>query len=119
MAVTPVQITLKGVKRLEANTGDPIGNSAAVVAAQTTVDADVAVLVADGASPTQAHVTTLNTHMTTLDAAIAAASGNNLLGGADVVLLFDSTVVANNSNLRAFLRALTQLAAGGYGDLTN
>jgi hypothetical protein len=43
---------------------------AAVVAAAVTVAADVAVLVADGATPTQAHVTTLNTGWGTLNTAI-------------------------------------------------
>lgn len=71
---------------------EPSAAIAAVVAAAVAVTADVATLVADGASPTQAHVTTLNTDYTVLAAAIAAmpaVSGDIFLNvnGANVLTI--------------------------------
>lgn len=74
----------------------------------TTVTANVATLVADGASPTQGHVTTLNTNYTALAAAVS---------GADVVVTWDASVVTSRSALRAALHKALEAVNGGYGAL--
>lgn len=73
-----------------------------------TVTADVATLVADGATPTQGHVNTLNTDYTALAAATSA----------DVVLIFDAAVVTNQNQLKAALQKILLAAASGIGGLT-
>jgi hypothetical protein len=98
-----------------------VSSVATLVADEAPVAAAVAVLVADGASPTQAHVTTLNaayaslavdvadvnTQVTAVDTARAAATK-------DVVVSFDTTNVANLNQLKAALDAvLRQAAASG------
>lgn len=88
--------------------------TAAVAAAEVDVAAAVAVLVADGASPTQAHVTTLDAAHTILAAAIVANSASQ--SGA-VVVSIDNSVVTTRNQLRAALRALL-LLADGDGSLT-
>lgn len=84
-----------------------VTNAATITAAQTLVAADVAVLVADGATPTQAHVTTLNTNWGTLNTALnatgAAASGN-------VSVSIDTAVILNSRQLKAALDAVRQYA---------
>lgn len=84
---------------------DPSTAEAATVAAAVAVAADVATLVADAASPTQAHVTTLNGHYTTLAAAIATLTGN--VSG-DLVILINR---ANVDTKNKFLSLLRQLQA--------
>lgn len=70
--------------------------------ASATVAADIAVLVADGASPTQGHVTTLNTDWTALLAGLPGIPSIS-----DVILSFDATAVGTRSALRrAILRIL-------------
>lgn len=64
------------------------------------VTAALAVLVADAASPTQAHVTTLNT-------AYAA-----LIAGDVVLLINSSSNVATKNKLDEILRAMRQLVEG-------
>jgi len=73
-----------------------------------TVTADVATLVADGASPTQAHVTTLNTDYTALAASI----------NGDVTVVWNSAVVTSRNQLRAALIAALKAVEGGYGGLS-
>jgi hypothetical protein len=94
------------------------GSAVAVVAAdkitgatapEATVAADVATLVADGASPTQGHVNTLNTDWTSLKTVIdAQASG--ALGGVTVII--DLAVITNLNKLDAALAAIKFAARG-------
>lgn len=77
-----------------------------VTAAQLdTVDADVAVLVADGATPTQGHVDTLNTDWTALVAGKDAAPD-------DVVMIVNATNVVTLTALRRAMDRLYQYYAG-------
>jgi hypothetical protein len=69
---------------------------------------DTATLVADGASPTQGHVTTLNTDVTALNTALAG----------DVVLMWDGSTVTNRRQLRSALLLALQMIDGGYGALS-
>ena len=62
-------------------------------AAASKVSTDVATLVADGATPTQAHVNTLNTDFTAFQ---AAATGS-------VVATIDKSAVTNLNQLKAAL----------------
>lgn len=80
--------------------GGAVPNLAAVVT-------DTATLVADGASPTQGHVTTLNTDVTAL---------NNAMAG-DVVVVWDGSTITSRRQLRAALRAALKAVEGGYGGL--
>lgn len=86
MASRTLAVDLSGITYSLARTGDLASN----LPATTTVAANIATLVADGASPTQAHVTTLNgnwtTYLAALSAAITAAS-------------HDLSVVFNDSTL--------------------
>lgn len=78
-------------------------------AAKTAFEAALAVLVADGASPTQAHVTTANSTYTTF----AAAMGGVPVGR-DLVVSVDLAKVSSISSLRAaFNRLLLAAEAGG------
>lgn len=93
---------------------DPM-NASSTAADKTTVAANVATLVADGASPTQAHVTTLNTNWALLSADIASGS---LGGSADVVISFDASVVTSITILRQMVQALLLTVQSGVGGLT-
>lgn len=73
----------------------------------TTVSANIATLVADGASPTQAHVTTLNTNFTAFSTAL----------GGDVVLIWDGSVVTHRNQIRSVLLTMLKAVDGGYGGL--
>lgn len=75
-------------------------SNATLVADAIPVAAAVAVLVADAASPTQAHVTTLAAAYTTLAADIAA-NGAQVSG--NVVVSFDTAVITTQRMLRAAL----------------
>lgn len=72
-----------------------------------TVTADIATLVADGASPTQAHVTTLNTDYAPLAAAI----------NGDVTVVWNTTNVTKRNQLRHALQVALKMVEGGYGGL--
>lgn len=76
--------------------------------ASTTVAANIATLVADGAAPTQAHVTTLNTNWAALLAGLPGIPAK-----VDVVLSFDATVVGTRSNLRRAIEALLAVVDSG------
>jgi hypothetical protein len=82
--------------------------------ATTTVAADVATLVADGASPTQAHVTTLNSDWGTLNTAVAAVS---TAISSDMSVVWDNAKITNLNQLRAALNAALLHAQSGYGGL--
>lgn len=87
----------------QGDTADP----ASVVT--TTVAANVATLVADGASPTQGHVNTLNTNWTTLLAQITALKAAQ---GGDVIVSVNLANVASVSALRTAFNAILAAAAG-------
>lgn len=72
----------------------------------TAFEAALAVLVADGASPTQAHVTTANNAYTTLKAAYTAYYGN------DVILSVNGSTVLTKNKYREIIRGLEQLVFG-------
>lgn len=87
--------------------------SATAAPATTTVAANIATLVADGASPTQGHVNTLNTNWgtfltseTAYRAAVATA-----IGGDSVVVLFDTSKFTKLNQVKAALAAILQSAA--------
>lgn len=71
------------------------------------VAADVATLVADGATPTQAHVTTLNTHWGTLLTAIGAQTAAET---GDVYLSIDTAKIVTSNDLKAALDNLLKMA---------
>lgn len=73
-----------------------------------TVTTDVATLVADGASPTQAHVTSLNTAYTALAAAI----------NGDVTVVWNGATITSVSQLKAALDRALEGARSGIGALT-
>lgn len=83
----------------------------------TNVAAAVAVLVADAASPTQAHVNTLNTTWGLLATAIATAKTSTAaakvaVASKDVILDIDTSVVTTQNGVRAAMRELMQALAG-------
>ncbi len=91
-----------------------------VGADETAVEAAVALLEADTTTPTQAHVNALRTVWNTLvtDAALAktataALTGAGILGGYDVVVMYDATAVKTRSFFRACLREVVERVAGG------
>lgn len=81
------------------------------------VAAAVGVLVADGASPTEAHVTTLNTAWGLLATAIAAAktataAAKVAADGPDVIVEIDDAVVTTQNGARASLLAVLHTIRG-------
>lgn len=83
----------------------------------TNVAAAVAVLVADGASPTQAHVNTLNTAWGLLATAIATAKVSTAAAKAgvaakNVILDIDTAVVTTQNGVRAALRDIMRAVEG-------
>ena len=83
------------------------GGAAATPPSTATVDTDVGVLVADGASPTQGHVNTLNTDWGVLKPLIAATAAAT---SGDVVLQFDTTKITTWSQLRDMTTHLLNVA---------
>ena len=82
---------------------------------KTTVDGNIATLVADGASPTQAHVTTLNTNWTTMKTdmvalhnAIVALQADiaGVPARTDLVVSVDLAKITSISSLRAAFNVL-------------
>lgn len=90
-------------------------NASTTATNKTAVAADVATLVADGATPTQAHVNTLNTDWTALSADIAA--GNLSAASVDAVLSFDAAVITTKTKLRRAVQALLAAVDAGVGGL--
>jgi hypothetical protein len=80
--------------------------AASDVTAYSSVASAIATLVADGASPTQAHVTTLNTAWTTLKAALDTHAA------ADVSLLYNTATVNTTNKGSSALRAIEQQFIG-------
>ena len=97
--VTSTTIGAEGFRGVQ-GVAQPI-NGATTVADQAAVEAAVAVLEADGASPTQGHVNSLRTVWNALVLDIAARPAYR-----DVVLVYDTTAVGNRSVLK---RATAQL----------
>lgn len=95
-----------------------VADVATMVAAQTPAAAAMAVLVADGATPTQAHVTTMNTAYGTLATAVATVAADatalNAAVGGDVQIIFNTATITTVTQLkRAFDAALQAAASGG------
>jgi hypothetical protein len=99
---------------------DPVAAKAAldvlVAAAQgahkTSFEAALAVLVADGASPTQAHVTTANNAYTTLKGDIDAIVTTGIVISADLTLMFDPAKVVTRTHLARALERLLRVVEG-------
>lgn len=72
----------------------------------TTVAANIATLVADGATPTQGHVTTLNTNWATFKSLVDGQTGAN------ATLILDLSQVTKMNQVRSILRAYEQALAG-------
>lgn len=91
---------------------DPVAAISAGKPSTAALDAAMATLVADGASPTQAHVTAANSALTAFETALTAyytASAANF--GANVTLLIDSTAVTKINQLKSAVAALLRQAA--------
>lgn len=103
-----------GEGRFSSNSGPvaPAATAAATAAGTltTNVAAAVAALVADGASPTQGHVDTLNTAWGLLATAIAAA--NTATAAANVVLDIDTAVVTTQNGVLAAIRQIETALRG-------
>ena len=89
----------------------------------TTFATDLATLVADGASPTQAHVTAVNNAWTTLKAEIDAVVSDNVTGvsgtvDANIVLLVDPAAVVSKNALLIAGRRMLELATNNASGLT-
>lgn len=104
MALAAVNITIGQSLGSGRYVATPKGGSAPDFATVTT---NVATLVADAASPTQAHVTTLNTNYTALAAAI----------NGDVTLVWNTTNITTRNQMRSALLAALKMVDGGYGGL--
>lgn len=120
MAVTQLVCTL-GVDA--ASTGVPLsvsvkgsGDPVASFPDDTDVTAAVGVLVADGASPTQAHVTDLDDAYTIYLATVTAYQSTSLSG--NVAVSIDTSVVTTLRELKAALDAIYLAAQSGHGGLT-
>ncbi len=66
------------------------GDMIAALPSQTSLDSAMATLVADGASPTQAHVTTANSAWSTYKTGLTTAQA--AVTGVDAVVMFQSTL---------------------------
>lgn len=80
-------------------------NTAAI--SYTAVAADIATLVADGATPTQAHVTTLNTDWGTLKTQIDAKQAEV---SANLVVQFDAATFTSYDKLEEAFRKIVRQA---------
>lgn len=115
MALAAVNVTIGQSLGGGAYSSSVKGGSIPVFAATTSVAADVATLVADGASPTQAHVNTLNTDWGTFSTAYTAL--NAAING-DVTVIWNGAVITSRNQLRAALQAALSAVDGGYGGLS-
>lgn len=113
-----------GVNVQVGRASDPVAAAAAVSvtiatlngAHMTATEAAMAVLEADGASPTQAHVNTMRTAFNTTKADALAVSNTAVVAalGADVTLVFDPAIVLSITRMRRIFDAyLTQLQGSG------
>lgn len=83
-------------------------NGATVATTRAALVAAMAVLVVDGASPTQAHVVTADAALTAYLADVPAGRPTNV----DVVVSVDAVTVVTRSTLRAALRRIEQIFEG-------
>lgn len=90
---------------------DPV-NASSLATDKAAFEAALATLVADGASPTQAHVTAANNAYTTLKADIAPAPAQS-----DLVLSVNTAAIPSRSALRLAVQQLLALLDGN-GALT-
>ena len=86
------------------------GRAKDVVPSVAATEAAVAVLEADGASPTQAHVNDLRAAWNTLSADVTAV--NAAIASAAVVVEFDPAVVLNLNNLKKALDSIYAQVSG-------
>lgn len=100
MAVSQIKVTL-GADLGEGKFNTSASYGTDPVAAAVPVAAALAVLVADGASPTQAHVTTLNSAYTTLAAAISTAN---------LTVQVDTAVITTSNGVKAAFQKALQAA---------
>lgn len=116
MTLAAVNITIGQLTDTESAYSTRLAGASVPAAASTTaVAADVATLVADGASPTQAHVTTLNTDWGTLLTAINAI--NSVATTGDVTVIWNAATITKRNQLRAALKAALKAVEAGYGGL--
>lgn len=97
--VASTTIAQGGVKLSFLGHVDDVINSVAT----TTVNTDVATLVADGATPTQAHVNTLNTDWTALKAGTAIVPPTT-----DIIISYDITAVGSFNVLKQAVALLLE-----------
>jgi hypothetical protein len=107
-----------GDPTLGGTTTTAIAAAIALAPATTALDAAMATLVADGATPTQAHVTAANSALTTFETALTAykaavaalaVSGSAIGLTSDVHILVGSTVTKRNAFRRAVEVAVRQI----------
>lgn len=92
-----------------AGKGDPVVVGAAIPSF-VNLAASMAVLVADGASPTQAHVTTANNDLTTLTAAsVAYNAAMQGAVGSNLVLILDTAVLTTSNKIKSAVAAALQM----------
>lgn len=92
------------------------GDNVATLPSTTQITTDIGVLVADGATPTQAHVNDLDGHWTTYLAAVSAYSSASLSGNFSVSI--DLAAVTTKRQARACLDAIWQAIQAGAGGLS-
>ena len=105
LTVTSTTIGAEGF-RANGHVADPV-NGATTASTQATVEAAVALLETDGASPTQGHVNSLRTAW---DALVLNIAGRP--AATDVVLSYEVTNVGNRSVLKRAVAQLLDNAAG-------
>lgn len=119
MAVTQLNITVGTLDAFgvpSAPLVKPVGDPVGTLPSTTTVDTDVSTLVADGASPTQGHVNTLNTDWSAFKTALSTYQTGVL--EADVTVSFDTSAVTTRRQFVAALKAVIKAVEGGYGGLS-
>lgn len=114
----PKNVTIARTNSISTSAGTLATDVATMVAAAIPVAAALAVLVADGASPTQAHVNTLNSAYTTLatamtavgvdQAAITAGVGTSTALSVQV----DTTLVTTNNMFQRLLDDIARRVRG-------
>ena len=92
------------------NVADVAANFAAYDTAATTFAAALATLVADGASPTQAHVTAANNAYTTLAGKYTTLKAQT--NGADFLVVINLAVITSRNALLAAWKQALQIFAG-------
>lgn len=101
MATRAIKMTAFGSVMDAVGGGDLAGNQASTA----TVAADVATLVADGATPTQGHVDTLNTDWTAYLASLTAAASAQ---SGDAVFTYNDSNVTTSAQKREIVRQISR-----------